>query len=163
MPTFEEFVQTELPKRPFADVDGAPGQVLARSNRPERPRELTWVDIPGLDSGLQLNAGEGGVLGHRALMVNADGTVSHADPTLADTYVGIAKGAAAGGDPVGIAFRDTVVEPTWTWLRGLPVFFIADGVLTQTPPATICVAHVGVAISPTAILLSKTQPIFLGA
>lgn len=163
MPTFEEFVQTELPKRPFADVDGAPGQVLARSNRPERPRELVWVNLPGLDAGLQLSASIGGVLGHRALMLNADGTVSHADPAQADRYVGISKGAATSGNLASIAFRDTITEPTWTWLFGQPVFFTTDGALTQTPPVTVCVAHVGVAISPTTILLSKTQPVFLGA
>lgn len=48
--TFADFVQVELPKRPFAEVDGAAGQVLARSNRPERPRELVWVDVPGLSA-----------------------------------------------------------------------------------------------------------------
>jgi hypothetical protein len=162
MPTFEEFVQTELPKRPFADVDGAPGQVLARSSRPERPRELVWVDIPGLDAGLQAIAASN-VSGHRAVMLTSTGQAAHADPTAAQQYVGISKGAASTGGTVSITYRDTISEPTWTWMVGQPVYFIADGVLTQTPPATVCVPHIGVAISPTVILLSKLHPVFIGA
>ena len=37
MATFEEFVQTELPKRPFTEVDGTSGQVLCRSGNPLHP------------------------------------------------------------------------------------------------------------------------------
>lgn len=48
MATFEEFVQTELPTRPFALTDGLAGQIPVRSANPERARELVWVDyVPG--------------------------------------------------------------------------------------------------------------------
>lgn len=42
---FNDFVQIELPKRPFVNVDGAAGQMLVRSNNPLAPRELVWADV----------------------------------------------------------------------------------------------------------------------
>ena len=46
MADFNTFVQLELPKRPFVDDDGAPGQILVRSNNPLAPRQLVWADAP---------------------------------------------------------------------------------------------------------------------
>lgn len=158
----EAFLLAELPKRPFVAADGAAGQVLARSANPGRPKELVWVNVPGLDVGLQLLAGPAGVSGHRAVMVAADGTLAHANPALADSYVGISMNAAVTSDLVTVATKDTVSEPTWTWTPGLPVFFIADGLLTQAPPTAVCVPVIGTAISPTTLLLGRTNPVFLG-
>lgn len=163
MSGFEDFVTVELPKRPFAEADGAPGQVPVRSSRPERPRELVWVDLPGVDPGMQVAAGSGGVSGHRAVMVLADGTLAHADPALAEAYLGISKNSAIPGDLVSVATRDTIAEPSWTWMPGQPVFFIAGGMLTQSPPNVVCVPCIGTAITPTSILLARTNPVFIGA
>jgi hypothetical protein len=44
MATFADFVQTELPLRPFVRTDGTAGQTLVRSNNPLAPRELVWTD-----------------------------------------------------------------------------------------------------------------------
>lgn len=163
MSGFTDFVTVELPKRPFVDEDGAAGQVLVRSTRAERVRELEWADLPVIAPGVSLPAGPSGISGHRAVMLAADGTLNHTDPAYADSFVGISKNAAAAGDLVSVATRDTVSEPTWTWIPGSPVFAGVDGTLTQVPPATVCVAHIGVAITPTTLLLSKTQPVFIGA
>ena len=56
--TFNDFIQNELPKRPFTSADGAAGQMLVRSHRPERPRELVWADVPtgGAGSGFDPSA-----------------------------------------------------------------------------------------------------------
>lgn len=51
MATFEEFVQLELPRRPFADVDGLPGQIPVRSSNPAAKRELVWKWINELITG----------------------------------------------------------------------------------------------------------------
>lgn len=125
-----------------------------------------WVAIAGgapSIGGLSMLAGADGVSGHRALVTNPDGTVAHATLALADSYVGVSQGATAPGDAVSVAHQGQITEPTWVWTPGLPVFFGDGGVLTQSPPTTICVAHIGVAILPTTILLSKTQPVFIGA
>ena len=161
--TFNDFVQIELPKRPFAEVDGAPGQVLARSNRPERPRELVWVEIPGMEADFSLTAGPAGVSGHRAVMVSPDGTAAHADPADALAYIGISKHAAVAGAPVTIAIRDTLNEASWSWVPGQPIYFVANGVLTQAVPTETAVTPIGVAISATTVLISRDAPLFLGA
>ena len=45
MSSFNNFIQLELPKRPFTQEDGTEGQILVRSSNAERPRELAWKDI----------------------------------------------------------------------------------------------------------------------
>jgi len=45
MADFNEFVQLELPRRPFVSIDGAPGQTLIRSNNPHAVRELIWSNL----------------------------------------------------------------------------------------------------------------------
>lgn len=161
--TFNDFVQIELPKRPFAELDGAPGQVLARSNRPERPRELVWVDMGGVEQDFTLPAGPDGISGHRAVMVSADGTAAHADPADARAYIGISKHAAVAGAPIAIALRDTLTEPSWDWVPGKTLYFTVGGVLTQIVPTATAVTPIGVAISATTVLISRDSPVFLGA
>ena len=43
--SFNNFIQRELPKRPFTDSDGSEGQILVRSNDPLKARELVWTDV----------------------------------------------------------------------------------------------------------------------
>lgn len=157
--TFNDFIQTELPKRPFTDVDGSPGQVLVRSSRPERPRELEWADIPGIDAGLRLPASTN-ISGHRAVMATPLGA-EHADPANAGAVIGISKHAAVAGDLVGIAAQGALTEPTWAWTPGAPVFFVADGLLTQTVPTTVAVMPIGTALTPTSILINPLHAVFL--
>jgi hypothetical protein len=159
--TFNDFVQIELPKRPFAENDGSPGQVLARSSRPERPRELVWADLPGVEAPFSLAAGPDGVSGHRAIMVLADGTAAHADPAQAWAYVGISMHAAEPSAQVDIALRDTIGELSWSWVPGQIIYFAADGMLTQTVPVATAVTPIGVALSATSILISRDAPVFL--
>jgi len=45
MSSFNEFIELELPRRPFTLEDGSPNQLLVRSEHVERPRELVWTDI----------------------------------------------------------------------------------------------------------------------
>lgn len=47
MGAFEDFVTLELPKRPWAESDGQPGQVLARVSDPNKRLGLEWVDPSG--------------------------------------------------------------------------------------------------------------------
>jgi hypothetical protein len=51
MTGFTDFVQTELPKRPFVAADGAAGQVLVRSTNPLAAREMVWADSAGSGPG----------------------------------------------------------------------------------------------------------------
>lgn len=61
MGEFEDFITLELPKRPFALDDGAPGQIPVRSENAARRLELVWIDTPSAkistDEGNQIKAG----------------------------------------------------------------------------------------------------------
>lgn len=47
MGAFEDFVTLELPKRPWTEADGQPGQVLARVTDPNKRLGLEWVEPGG--------------------------------------------------------------------------------------------------------------------
>ncbi len=49
---FNDFVQTELPKRPFTNADGAAGQIPVRSTNPLAARELEFADLTDVLDGL---------------------------------------------------------------------------------------------------------------
>jgi hypothetical protein len=168
---FNDFVELELPKRPFTAGDGLPGQLLARSGNPLAPRELVWAYAADL-----LGAGGANAVpkvdlpcvvatsGHRAMCGTGDGHVryaSSADVADANAVIGISLHAADAGAMVSIQYAGTLVEPTWNWLPQLPIFCGVAGVLTQTPPAAGFCLILGVATAPTAIAVSIKQPVII--
>ena len=66
MGAFEDFVTLELPKRPWTEADGQPGQVLARTADPAKRLGLEWVDPSGAkissDSDNSIRSGSDGGL-----------------------------------------------------------------------------------------------------
>jgi hypothetical protein len=46
MASFNDYVETELPKRPYTATDGTAGQTLVRSSNAQNIRELIWVTPP---------------------------------------------------------------------------------------------------------------------
>lgn len=75
--------------------------------------------------------------GHRVVTPRSDGTVEYAtnlEPADATAPIWLTLGAALAGEPVSVVAFGEVVEPSWNWTSGLPIFLGADGVLTQTPP-----------------------------
>lgn len=160
MSGFNDFIQLELPKRPFTQGDGQAGDILVRSGNALAARELVWArpDAVG-NPGLTLLAGPGGVSGHRAIRILPDGRAAHADPADADSYVGISLHAALEGEGVQVRYRDAVTEPSWAWVPG-PIFFGLGGMLTQTPPTHGAVLMIGTATSATTILLARETTTF---
>lgn len=166
MSAFEDFIQLELPKRPFTSSDGSAGQVLARSSNPLAARELVWI-TPGDANPTTYIASEN-LGGHRIVVLTAPGAVTYADNTTAihaDSIFGMTKSAAIMGDQVQVArVGEEVVEPTWNWITGQVLFLGVDGSLIQSEPVSPAVFSliVGFATSPTSILLDVREPIFLG-
>lgn len=58
MSDFEDFVTLELPKRPWVEGDGQPGQVLVRVSDPQRRLGLEWA-APG---GARISTDEGNAI-----------------------------------------------------------------------------------------------------
>lgn len=102
--------------------------------------------------------------GHRVVYAAFSGAVRYADsrnPACAMAVIGLSLHAAEQGDFVNVANAGEVVEPSWNWVQGLPIFVGVDGVPTQVPPDTGFQLVVAVATSPTSALLSIKQPIVI--
>ncbi len=93
--------------------------------------------------------------GHRAVTVDG----FHADPEDADSLAGITTAAGAAGSVVDVVVKGPMVEPSWNWTPGQPVFIGALGVLTQNPSTTGLIRRIAWAVSPTQINVDLMPPI----
>ncbi len=105
---------------------------------------------------------QGALSGHRVMRGTGDGHVqyaSSADVLDAPVVLGISTGAAADGAPISVQYAGEMIEPSWSWTPGLPIFCGVGGVLTQVNPSTGFSLVVGVASTPTVIVVGIKQPI----
>lgn len=101
---------------------------------------------------LQMNA-VGPVSALRVVSVAGNGAVL-TDPTETEDValiIGISTNAAADGENLSILRVGTLIDSSWTWIPGLPIFCGNLGQLTQTPPTTVAIRQVAVAASSTVI------------
>ena len=89
MATFNDFVQTELPLRPFVATDGTAGQTLVRSSNPLAPRELIWADGAGGGGGIGPTgpAGPTGPSGLGSILRNGTGAPPDSIGLDGDYYI----------------------------------------------------------------------------
>ncbi len=99
--------------------------------------------------------------GHRAVVATAAGAAyaDPGDPSYQDAVIGITTGAALAGETVSIQAAGEMVEPSWSWTPGQPIFVGASGALTQSPPANGWVQIVALAVTATRILIIGRQAI----
>lgn len=91
-----------------------------------------------------------------------DGQLTHPDPNNsahADQVAGVAETAATTGGTARIRTAGVTENDSWAWAEG-PVYVGADGVLTQTPPATGWQMTIGRALTTTSLLVDIEPPIF---
>jgi hypothetical protein len=74
------------------------------------------------------------------------------------TCIGVSLHAADAGATLRVQCGGLMTEPTWTWSNG-PVYVSDTKTLTQTPPATGALIHVGIAQAPTGLVIEPAQPI----
>lgn len=104
--------------------------------------------------------------GHRVVTPAADGTLGYAsNDNLAHLAapLWVTIGAVASGAPVDALMFGPMTEPSWSWTPG-PVYLGVNGVLTQTAPAApaaLFLAQVGVATSPTSLVVDRVPSIKL--
>lgn len=100
--------------------------------------------------------------GNRAVTLNSSGSTVYPDTSSPNSFVvGLTTGSSSPGELVEVQIAGTQTEPSWTWTPGLPVFVVADGVLTQTPPTTGQTLIIGWAAAPTKIVIDKQPPIYV--
>ncbi|MNN66506.1 hypothetical protein D3C81_1820880 [compost metagenome] len=107
---------------------------------------------------------QGAVGGHRVTRAAFAGHARYADSsTVADAtaVLGISLNAADDGAPVNVASSGEIIEPSWAWIEDAPIFVGGMGLLTQNPPTSGFQLVVGVATSPTSMLVGIKQPIIL--
>ena len=83
------------------------------------------------------------------------------DTTHFGRVVGVTTQAAEPGAPCNVQNFDRIVEGTWSWTPGEPVFLGTNGALTQTAPTAGFLMVVGFAISATVLFVSLRDPILL--
>ena len=101
--------------------------------------------------------------GHRVLKATIDGANYASSDVIEDAsaVIGISVEAASAGALIQIQTDAELSEPSWNWAVGKPVFNGLNGLLTQTSPSAGYSLVVGLATSPTTILISVKQPIII--
>jgi hypothetical protein len=121
---------------------------------------------PSGASSLSFVAGEA-LGGHRVVKLNPDGFAYHASadtPGDLAVVVGVTLGACSLGATADVIRSGEIIEPSWTWVPGLPIFLGLNGVLTQTlPPGAVFSLVVGVALTPVHAVFSPREPVLFGA
>lgn len=170
MAGFNDFVQVELPKRPFTEADGPAGAIPVRSQNPLAPREMEWK-MPselGLGGGTAVPAltfiSGGTINGHRILAMNPNGKVTHVNKSNALhplNLVGMSKGAADLDVVVEVLNTGFIEDINWSWVVGEPIWIGDDGYMTQSDPNTgIFIMQIGIAVTPTKFYFNWGHPIF---
>ena len=121
---------------------------------------------PGIPGG-RVTATAGQTLsGHRAVAFSDAGEVVYADnatPGHAWASVGITAAAALSGADVEVVTAGELVEPSWSWTPGLPVFVGAGGVLTQDAPQDpgVFCRVIGVPSGVSSLVVGAQVPVFI--
>lgn len=136
--------------------------------------EVVSLDFPSVGpQGAQGIRGDGGyweytapvgftVGGGRVLSLDNTGNLIYADNTInttAETLIGISVNSAIPGDIVRIVYNGEADDSGWTWLPGKQLYVGINGVITQTPPTSGYVMPIGIARSPTKIVVQIRTPI----
>ena len=102
--------------------------------------------------------------GHRVVILNDGLEADYADATdltHINRILGLTLGAVIQGDAVTILTGGDVIEPSWSWTLGLPVYLGSNGLLTQTRPIIGFNLIVGFPLSATEMFFQKREPIIL--
>jgi hypothetical protein len=134
------------PPAPIALTIGTPGL-----QGPPGPR--------GIAGGASVVMYAGEALGGHRVVKQFDGGAYYADRFDPYDVVGVTLGAAAFGDPVNVAVAGEVEEPSWNWTPG-PVYIGENATLTQATPTDAPLMRVGVALSPTRMVVTLDEPIY---
>lgn len=149
---------------------GAPGAVGVQGPQGDRgPRGFTGLTGPtgptGIDAGLLTKTAAQTLSGHRVVRSSGGDDVelcSAADLGDLHTALGVTTSAAVAGDLVPVRTLGELVEGSWSWAEGSPVYCGVDGVLTQTfDPGWAWSRVIAVATSPTSIYILPREPIAL--
>jgi hypothetical protein len=100
--------------------------------------------------------------GHRAVMLDADGMATLADPTQRPFILaGVSATAANTGGRVNVIISGLIENDLWSFTPLAPIFVAPDGRLVQVRPTSGVLQIIGAARTPTSLLLSPQSPTVL--
>lgn len=101
--------------------------------------------------------------GHRAIYVAEDNTFRYADAATEEgrAVAGVTVGAASTGTAAYAQYAGELVEPSWSWSVGMPVFLGTNGMLTQSPLSSGLAIIIGIAVGADRILIRIGSPVYL--
>lgn len=76
-----------------------------------------------------------------------------------NTLIGLAKQTGNIGEIITVAEDEFMTNSAWNWLPDKPVFLGINGALTQSLSGLLYLQQVGVALSPTKLVIRISQPI----
>jgi hypothetical protein len=76
-----------------------------------------------------------------------------------NSLIGLAKQTGNTGETISVFEDEIFTNSTWSWTPNKPVFLGLNGTLTQTPVGVAYLQQVGIAISPTSIIIRISQPL----
>lgn len=151
---FNDFVQIELPKRPFVEVDGAPGQILVRSSNLERPRELIWASLGAPE--VTFEAGENLPAGTPVKIV---ANKAYAANNVSDaSVIGVLKASVDAASLATIVTGGIVLLPN---IVPGAVYFLGAGAMTSIAPSSGYSIRLGVGVTDDKFLVEVESAILL--
>jgi len=154
-----DVVDVRITPPDVVDVRITPPQVL----RVTLGAQQGLAGPPGASNAAASYVASGAISGHVVVAETAPGVVTPADPTDLGhvlRVVGVTTHAAVDGAQVLVRSARTLEHGGWTFTPGARVYVGASGALAQTPtPAAVFSQIVGVALTPTIVLLSIQPPI----
>lgn len=103
--------------------------------------------------------------GHRALVVEDNGRVGYAEPTIKDhahRLVGLGLQGVNAGDSVLVHFEGAVEDASFAWTLGSAIFLGANGALTQTAPTSGLSWKLGVPLAANKMYWEPEKPTWKG-
>lgn len=119
------------------------------------------LPAPSVETEVSLPCAEMIVEGY-AVKVNALNQLERCSATnLAhlNTLIGLAKQTGNIGNVIAVSEDEYMTNTSWAWQPDKPVFLGIDGTLTQSLIGVVFVQQVGVALTPTKIVIRISQPI----
>jgi hypothetical protein len=103
----------------------------------------------------------GSALSALRIIVSNNGVAEYADNvTNYQSIAGISITSAGIGSQIEVQTSDELLDNSWNWVLG-SIYLGANGVLTQTVPTVGSILEVGVALSPTKMMIRIQKPIIL--
>jgi hypothetical protein len=125
----------------------------------------TWLELKtGASGDYIVQQSDGALGGNRVVKTTTSGKVGYADKdTSGDKSIvlGITQTSSVDLADSYVQTSGKMVEPSWAWTMGLPIYCGNIGNLTQTVPTTGFICQVGTPLSPTSMNIEVQQPIVL--